>query len=102
LHTIDEGRWDLVLLDIHMPGLDGIQAARALTERYPGLPVIAISADILPESRLEAMNAGIRDYLIKPIREVDLTRAILNVLNRAATRSTQPRTPAPGPPHQPD
>ncbi|MHB1543666.1 MAG: ATP-binding protein [Gammaproteobacteria bacterium] len=102
LQEIEQGCWDLVLLDIHMPNLDGIQSARAISERHPNLPLIAISADILSESRLEAMNAGIRDYLIKPIREVDLTRSIQNVLNRPVTRSMQPQTPTPDPKHPPD
>lgn len=93
IDAIEREAWDVVLLDIHMPGLNGIATARTLSERYPGLPLIAISADILPEVRLEAMNAGIRDYLIKPIRGVDLIRAILNVLNRGGARPTPPQTP---------
>lgn len=81
VHEVEQEPCDVVLLDIHMPGVDGIQIARALTARYPGLPLVAVSADVLTESRLEAMNAGIRKYLVKPIRESDLALAIRNVLD---------------------
>ncbi len=100
LEEIAKVNWDLVLLDIHMPNLDGIQTARAIVGRYPGLPLIAISADILTESRLEALNVGIQDYLIKPIREADLTRAIRLALKRSRTHPKPPQTPAPAQPHR--
>ena len=60
---------DLVLMDIHMPEMDGLEATRRLREdpAYQHLPIIAMSADAFAEQQLEAKAAGMNDYTTKPI-----------------------------------
>jgi signal transduction histidine kinase/CheY-like chemotaxis protein len=72
--------WDLALVDIHMPDMDGMEAARQLIAMKPDFEpiVIAISADALPETRAHALAAGMKDYLVKPYSEEQL----LEVLRR--------------------
>ena len=74
-------RYDLVLMDIEMPVLDGYATTRALREREatqggPRTPVIALSADAMPDSRRRAGEAGMDDFLTKPIAMDALRRAL--------------------------
>ena len=96
---IDSVEPDLVLLDIHMPEMDGIETARRITANHPNLPLIAISADILPETRIRALNSGIHEYLVKPIRAVTLAETIQRVLSRVSRPQRPPQRPEPTPAH---
>ena len=59
-------RPDLVLLDITMPNMDGIEALRAIVDEDPDTPVVMISALGQKELVLAAVKAGARDFVIKP------------------------------------
>ena len=77
-----EGRYAAILMDLHMPGLDGIAAARAIrrAEAESGADraaIVALTADVLPETRAAAAAAGIDDVLEKPVTPDTLRRAIL-------------------------
>lgn len=77
--------FDLLLLDIHMPQLDGFQVVQALREREQStgghLPVIALTARSRNEDRRQCLAAGMDDYLSKPIRAADLFAAIDRVVS---------------------
>lgn len=92
---------DVVLLDIHMPEMDGIETARQITANHPALPLVAISADILPETRIRALNSGIREYLVKPIRAITLAETIQRVLSRSSRVQRPPQRPVPSPTRPP-
>jgi len=71
--------FDLILMDIHMPVLDGVKAAELIRSREGGerhTPIVALTADVVPEHRDQAFSAGIDDYLIKPVDETQLWQAI--------------------------
>lgn len=62
----------LVLMDIQMPGLDGLEAARYIRERearqgLPRLPLVALTAYAMPEERQRFLLSGFDDYLAKPV-----------------------------------
>src|SRR3712207_3958923 len=60
---------DLILLDLQMPYLDGFQVMEALRETVPPetyLPILVLTADVTPETKLKALAAGARDFLTKP------------------------------------
>ena len=73
--------FDLVLLDGMMPGLDGPATAREIRrrERVAGLepiPIVALTASVLPEDRARMLEAGMDDHLAKPVRSDDLVRTL--------------------------
>ncbi|HET7175529.1 MAG TPA: two-component regulator propeller domain-containing protein [Gammaproteobacteria bacterium] len=69
-----KGPWDAALLDIHMPGMDGIEAAKRLRESLGDAlpPVIAMSADVMPETRKQVMEGIMDDFMVKPFSEQEL------------------------------
>ena len=75
---------DLVLLDVMMPGMDGIETVRAIRERAPRLPVVMVSVVGNARTIVDAMRAGASDYLNKPFDEAELQGVIARALDRAA------------------
>lgn len=76
---------DLILLDLHMPQMSGIEVLDQLRERYGTerfLPVIILTADITPEAKERALEAGAKDFLTKPF---DLTEVGLRIRNLLLT-----------------
>ena len=85
--------WDLVLMDIQMPVMDGLAATREIRtlerqEGERGTPVIAVSANISPTDIAAAKQAGVDDYLAKPLGLEALATAILRQLGKAAPGAT--------------
>jgi CheY-like chemotaxis protein len=87
-----EGAFDLLLLDVHMPEMDGFQVARTIRERERAagghLPIIALTARSRQEDRERCLAAGMDEFLSKPVRAADLWA----VLERRS------RSPGAGPP----
>ncbi|MCP5230990.1 MAG: response regulator [Zoogloeaceae bacterium] len=69
IEMIRQGHFDLVLMDGHMPVMDGYEATIRLRaeEQYRDLPIIALSANVMPEGRERAFQAGMNDMIAKPI-----------------------------------
>ena len=67
VELVDKGGIDLVLMDIKMPVMDGLQATAKIKEKYPELPVVALTANAFDSDRHAAMEAGCDDFLSKPV-----------------------------------
>jgi DNA-binding NarL/FixJ family response regulator len=80
LMRIDERAWDLVLLDISMPGQSGLEALSEIRKRRPGLPVIILSIHSEEHYAIRAIKAGASGYLTKTNAPAELVRAIRRVL----------------------
>ena len=75
-----KNRYDLILLDLQMPGMDGFQVMEGLKELEPGgyLPVLVITAQ--PDHKLRALQAGAKDFISKPFELVEVKTRIHNML----------------------
>jgi len=87
LAALERQPYDVVLMDVQMPELDGLDATRQICERWPAENrphIIAMTANALPEDREACFAAGMNDYVAKPIRAEELVAA----LKRAKPLST--------------
>ena len=64
---VNEGGFDLVLMDIKMPVMDGLEATKKIKELHPDLPVVALTANAFDSDRQLALNVGCDDFLSKPV-----------------------------------
>jgi CheY-like chemotaxis protein len=85
LERLERLRPDLILLDIQLPGLDGLELTRRLkADRVSAsIPVVALSAHARPEDRQAALDAGCVDYISKPIDTRTLPSHLAAVLRRS-------------------
>ena len=79
--------YDLVLLDLGLPGKDGLQVLRDLRARRIDAPVLVITARDALEQRVQGLDAGADDYLLKPFHLAELTARIRALLRRASGRT---------------
>jgi CheY-like chemotaxis protein len=95
LALAEQGGFDLLLLDVHMPELDGFQVVRAIRERESTtgghLPIIALTARSRREDRERCLAAGMDDFQTKPIRPADLAAAIDRVFRTHCSRHSRRR-----------
>jgi DNA-binding NarL/FixJ family response regulator len=76
LAAVDQHHPDVVLVDLHMPVMDGIEATRRLTAEHPGTAVVVLTTYADDTSVLAALRAGARSYLTKNAGRADIARAI--------------------------
>jgi signal transduction histidine kinase/DNA-binding response OmpR family regulator len=89
LEMWQRGRYDLVLMDLQMPGIDGLEATREIRRReqergLPPTPIVVLSAHTLPEYVERSLEAGANGHLVKPVRKPELLAAIAGALQREA------------------
>ena len=103
LQQSDEHRYGLVLMDVHMPVMDGIEATRTLRAlpRFATIPIVAMTASVLPEERQRVLDAGMHALLPKPVDPAELEACLLQWLPArkavgAVDAAEAPLTP-PGP-----
>ena len=64
---VENGAYDMVLMDIKMPIMDGLEATKTIKEKHPDLPIIALTANAFDSDRQLAVQAGCNDFLSKPV-----------------------------------
>ena len=72
--------WDIVLMDLHMPHMDGLEATQAIRAlphaQRSQVPIVALTADIFPETRERCEAAGVQDFLTKPVDTAELAACL--------------------------
>jgi len=84
LRLCEEFAPDLILLDLHMPYLDGFEILRQLRDKIPPeefLPVLVLTADITPQAKLRALASGATDFLTKPFDKSEVLLRVSNLLH---------------------
>ncbi|MDH7448342.1 PAS domain-containing hybrid sensor histidine kinase/response regulator [Aquimarina sp. 2201CG14-23] len=83
LEKLDYLNYDLILMDMHMPVMDGpettVQIRKSSNERIKNIPIVACSADVFPESKKVAIESGMDFYLTKPVSEKALEEILLGL-----------------------
>jgi len=99
LETIQKARFDAILMDLHMPNMDGYQTTRHIrtleadlqAADFPAMPIIALTADARPETRAAAFAAGVTRFLNKPISIPELYEALAPIAAAIAEEPTAQR-----------
>jgi len=81
--------FDLVLLDINMPGIGGVEACRRLRDLSPRAGIVMVTVRDFEDDRVEALEAGADDYVTKPFRLRELIARLRAVLRRTRALETQ-------------
>ena len=82
LEAMKRARYDLVFMDMRMPGMDGPTAARHLRARGDRTPIVALTANAFAEDRKACLEAGMNDHLVKPLELESLRAALSRWTNR--------------------
>jgi GAF domain-containing protein/DNA-binding response OmpR family regulator len=91
LEALERQPYDLVLMDVQMPEMDGVEATRRILEHWPGgrRPwIVAMTAEVMQGDREGFLAAGMNDYVAKPIRPQELVAAIRRAPSRAGLETS--------------
>jgi len=93
LRALDGNTFDLILMDVQMPGMDGLQTAAAIREREKlsggHIPILAMTAHAMNRDREKCLEAGMDAYVSKPVSPAELYRAIDELLNGPVATGSQ-------------
>jgi signal transduction histidine kinase/DNA-binding NarL/FixJ family response regulator len=97
LEALGRQRYNLILMDVQMPVLDGLETTRLLraNPNWKSLPILAMTAHAMRGDRERCLEAGMDGYLSKPVNAAQLLASIQNQLARAHTRPISPETAPP-------
>ena len=87
LHKATSGEYDLVILDVNLPGLDGLSLMRQLRQSRSDVPVLMLTARDSTLDRVQGLDAGADDYMVKPVSFEELLARIRALLRRPGARA---------------
>lgn len=98
LNALDSNIVDLILMDVQMPVMNGIEATQAIREKEQGgsvhTPIIALTAHAMKGDRERCLEAGMDDYLPKPINPDSLFATMHKVVSKFRKKSEKQHTPS--------
>lgn len=92
LKSFQEHNYDLCLLDVMMPQLDGFSLAKEIRKKDPNIPIVFITAKSLKVDKLKGYQLGADDYITKPFDEEELLWKIKALIRRIPPNNSEPQT----------
>lgn len=92
LQTLEAQPVDVVIMDVSMPGIDGIQCLKMVKERWPRVEVIILTGHASVKSGIEGMQSGAFDYCLKPIDVLELIEKVELAAQKALINRETPGT----------
>jgi len=83
------GSWDLIILDLRLPGIDGLEICRRLRQRSEYVPILMLTSKSSELDRVVGLEIGADDYVIKPFSVLELMARVKAILRRAALSKKQ-------------
>lgn len=80
IEMIEKGKYDIILMDIRMPGIDGIETTRILKQKCPDIKIVLLTNYDDEEFVMEAIQVGADGYILKDVKKGDLVNIIRNVV----------------------
>ncbi len=102
LAQVHRSRPDVLVLDVMMPGIDGLQVCRVLRAEGDRTPVLMLTALVETADRIAGLDAGADDYVVKPFDVEEVFARLRALLRRAAPTPPTPAPPAPAPEPTPE
>ena len=91
IKKLEENQYDLVLMDLQMPRMDGFEASdyirNKMQEPASTVPIVVLTADVMPETRDRALQLGISRFITKPFKQPDLIDAIVDITGKGMKKS---------------
>lgn len=91
LEIYEEGLYDVIITDIILPGITGIELLKRIKERLPEQIVIMATAYASLETAVEALRTGAYDYIVKPVMHEEIKQIVRNALTQRALQSENAR-----------
>ncbi len=92
IKAFDTNTFDLCILDIMLPDIDGYALAQRIKNRYPFIPIIFLTAKSQPDDRIKGLKLGVDDYVTKPFLTEELLLRINAILKRSMIVGQKPRS----------
>lgn len=92
LEKVHTNRYDAILMDMRMPVMDGLEATKAIREFDTMTPIICMSANVYKEDKLAAQEAGMNDFIEKPLSKIDIENKLLKLLNQEFTSKEESKS----------
>ena len=89
LKILEEHRIDVVILDVKMPGFDGVEVLREIKQKYPLIEVIMLTGHASVESAVEGLKLGAFDYLMKPSAIEDMVAKVQEAFDKKRAKEKQ-------------
>ena len=89
LKKAKEKEYDVILMDMRMPIMDGLEATRKIREFDKNVPIICMSANVYKEDKIAAEESGMNDFIEKPLERSDIENKLLKFLNKKFTETSE-------------
>ena len=76
VEMVEKSEYDIILMDIKMPVMDGLEATKVIKEKHPDLPIVALTANAFDSDRQLALEAGCDDFLSQPVSSESCLKTI--------------------------